>query len=184
MKQKSKEQVDKKALKEKKLLLKFQKRKSKKDKLYLTKKVLVNKFKNSQSFTNANDVTDEGMINLRTGEVARVYSVDAIDLSLTSNTQKNNFFVQLKYLYQIKGLNLRMYKLDDKIDLNVNKDYYKELMDKFSDDEIKMNFLEERYSRLERLEKENLTTTSRYYFVIICDNDKILEHMTEEIEIK
>ena len=184
MKQKSKEQVDKKALKEKKLLLKFQKRKSKKDKLYLTKKVLVNKFKNSQSFTNANDVTDEGMINLRTGEVARVYSVDAIDLSLTSNTQKNNFFAQLKYLYQIKGLNLRMYKLDDKIDLNVNKDYYKELMDKFSDDEIKMNFLEERYSRLERLEKENLTTTSRYYFVIICDNDKILEHMTEEIEIQ
>ena len=53
-----------------------------------------------------------------------------------------------------------MYKLDDKIDLNVNKDYYKELMNKFSDDENKINFLEERYSRLERLERENLTTDS------------------------
>ena len=138
MKTKSKEQVDKKKIKEKKLLQKFIKRKSKKDKQYITKKVLINKFKNSQSFTNAKDVTNEGLLNLRTGEVARIYSVDAIDLSLTSNTQKNNFFAQLKYLYQIKGLNLRMYKLDDKIDLNVNKDYYKELMNKFSDDENKI----------------------------------------------
>ena len=92
MKTKSKEQVDKKKIKEQKLLQKFIKRKSKKDKQYITKKVLINKFKNSQSFTNAKDVTNEGLLNLRTGEVARVYSVDAIDLSLTSNTQKNNFF--------------------------------------------------------------------------------------------
>ena len=184
MKSKNDNVIDKKKLKEKKLIEKFIRKKEKSKNQYITKKVLVDKFKNSQSFTNANAVTDDGILNLRTGEVARVYSVDAIDLSLTSNNQKNIFFTQLKYLYQIKGLNIRIYKLDDKIDLNVNKDYYKELIEKFAEDESKVKFLEERYSRLEKLENENLTITSRYYFVIVCDNDKVLEHMSEELEMQ
>lgn len=94
---------------------------------------------------NSKIVDDKGIINLRDNSYAKVFSVDAIDLSLTSNTQKNNFFHQLKYLYQLKDLDLRIYKLDDKIDLNANKDYYKKLMEEYSNEEDKIKFLQERY---------------------------------------
>lgn len=46
-----------------------------------------------------------------------------------------------------------------------------------------MEFLKERYDRLELLEEQDLTTTSRYYFVLVNDNDKALEHISEELKI-
>ena len=103
--------------------------------------MLKSKYKNAQSFLNSKIVNNNGIINLRDKSFATVFSVDAIDLSLTSNNQRNNFFHQLKYLYQLKDLNLRIYKLDDKIDLNVNKDYYASLINDFSTDEEKVKFL-------------------------------------------
>ena len=179
--QKTKE--EKRKNKEHKVIEKFVKKKPNVKQKYITKGVLKRKFKNAQIFTNAEAVQDNGIIKLRDNNYARVFSVDAIDLSLTSNQQKQNFFNQLKYLYQLKGLNLRIYKLDDKIDLNANKDYYIKLMEEFSSDEEKQIFLKERYDRLEILEEQNLTTTSRYYFVIVSDNDKALEHISEEVKI-
>ena len=181
---KSKENSNIKAkAKEEKLLRKYAYKKDKKTRKYITKGILNQKVKNSQSFLNTDFVKDNGIISLKSNEFAKVLSVEAIDLSLTSNNQKNNFFLQLKYLFQIKNLDLRIYKLDDKIDLNANKDYYIKLMEKFANDNEKIKFLKEQYSKLENLENENLTTTSRYYFVIISDNEKILEHQMEEIEM-
>ena len=178
----SKEEKNK--IKEHKILEKFLKRKDKVKNKYLTRSVLIKKYRNAQTFTNSEFVNDNGIIKLRDNSYARVYSVDAIDLSLTSNIQKQNFFHQLKYLYQLKGLNLRIYKLDDKIDLNANKDYYNKLMEEYSTDEQRVEFLKERYYKLEELEHENLTTTSRYYFVIVNDNEKALEHIVEEVEMQ
>lgn len=178
----SKEEKNK--IKEHKILEKFLKRKDKVKNKYLTRSVLIKKYRNAQTFTNSEFVNDNGIIKLRDNSYARVYSVDAIDLSLTSNIQKQNFFHQLKYLYQLKGLNLRIYKLDDKIDLNANKDHYNELMEEYSTDEQRVEFLKERYYKLEELEHENLTTTSRYYFVIVNDNEKALEHIVEEVEMQ
>ena len=183
MKKQQLSKEEKKKLKEHKLIEKFVKKRDKLKQKYMTKKVLKNKFKNAQNFTNTDFVNEDGIIKLRDGSYARVFSVDAIDLSLTSNTQKNNFFHQLKYLYQLKDLNLRIYKLDDKIDLNANKDYYTRLMEEYSNDEEKVKFLKERYDRLELLEEQNLTTTSRYYFVLVSDNDKALEHISEEVKM-
>ena len=40
-----------------------------------------------------------------------------------------------------------MYKLDDKIDLNANKDYYNNLIEEYSDNNEKVNFLTERVER-------------------------------------
>ena len=114
----SKEEKNK--IKEHKILEKFLKRKYKVKNKYLTRCVLIKKYRNAQTFTNSEFVNDNGIIKLRDNSYARVYSVDAIDLSLTSNIQKQNFFHQLKYLYQLKGLNLRIYKLDDKIDLVID----------------------------------------------------------------
>ena len=178
----SKEEKNK--IKEHKILEKFLKRKYKVKNKYLTRSVLIKKYRNAQTFTNSEFVNDNGIIKLRDNSYARVYSVDAIDLSLTSNIQKQNFFHQLKYLYQLKGLNLRIYKLDDKIDLNANKDHYNKLMEEYSTDEQRVEFLKGRYYKLEELEHENLTTTSRYYFVIVNDNEKALEHIAEEVEMQ
>lgn len=178
----SKEEKNK--IKEHKILEKFLKRKDKVKNKYLTRSVLIKKYRNAQTFTNSEFVNDNGIIKLRDNSYARVYSVDAIDLSLTSNIQKQNFFHQLKYLYKLKGLNLRIYKLDDKIDLNANKDHYNKLMEEYSTDEQRVEFLKERYYKLEELEHENLTTTSRYYFVIVNDNEKALEHIVEEVEMQ
>lgn len=175
---------EKKAKKEYKTIQKFMKKKDKMKLNYINKGVLTNKFKNSQTFTNSEFVLDDGIIKLRDNSFARVYSVDAIDLSLSSNVQKNNFFNQLKYLYQLKDLNLRIYKLDDMIDLNANKDYYNQLIQENINDEKKVRFLKERYERLEKLEEEHLTTTSRYYFVLVNDNEKALEHIAEEVEMQ
>lgn len=175
---------EKNKIKEHKILEKFLKRKYKVKNKYLTRSVLIKKYRNAQTFTNSEFVNDNGIIKLRDNSYARVYSVDAIDLSLTSNIQKQNFFHQLKYLYQLKGLNLRIYKLDDKIDLNANKDHYNKLMEEYSTDEQRVEFLKERYYKLEELEHENLTTTSRYYFVIVNDNEKALEHIAEEVEMQ
>lgn len=184
MKKKQVSSEEKKKLKEEKIIAKFKKKKEKKNLNYISKSILKNKIKNSQVFTNSQYVEDNGIIKLRDNSYARVFSVDAIDLSLTSNIQKNNFFNQLKYLYQLKDLNLRIYKLDDMIDLNANKDYYSNLIEEYKNDENRIRFLKERYERLEILEREHLTTTSRYYFVLINDNDKALEHIAEEVEMQ
>ena len=174
----------KKQIREHSLIEKFVRKKKNNKHRYITRSILKKKIKYASSFINSELVRDDGLVKLREGSFAKVFSVDAIDLSLTSNIQKSNFFNQLKYLYQIKDLNLRIYKLDDKIDLNANKDYYKGLMEEFSDDTSKLEFLKERYERLESLEEKNLTTTSRYYFVLVSDNDKTLEHMANEIKMQ
>ena len=57
-------------------------------------------------------------------------------------------------------------------------------MEEYSTDEQRVEFLKERYYKLEELEHENLTTTSRYYFVIVNDNEKALEHIVEEVEMQ
>ena len=178
-----KDKKEKKKQKEINIIKKFITRKLRNKAKYINKRILKKKFKNAQSFTNVDSVSEKGIIKLKDNTYARVFSVDAIDLSLTSNIQKNNFFNQLKYLYQVKELNLRMYKLDDKIDLNANKDYYNNLIEEYSDDNEKVNFLTERVERFERLEEENLTTTSRYYFVVVSSNEKALEHISEELEM-
>ena len=172
--------------KQDKMLLRYKKKKQdkKKQNKYITKKILNEKVKNSQSFFNLDFVDENGLINLKTGEYAKVLSVQALDLSLTSNIQKQNFFEQMRYLFQIKDLDLRMYKLDDMLDLNGNKDNYLKLIDKYKDDEDKVKFLKERYNRILLLEQENLSTTSMYYFVLVSNNEKLLEHQLEDIKIQ
>ena len=79
------------------------------------------KFKSSKYISNIQSVQDNGIIKLKTEEVCSLIEVKAIDLSLTSNQEKNNFFSCLKSLYQINDLNLKCYKLDEKVNLNQNK---------------------------------------------------------------
>lgn len=177
---------DKKKIKQNKLLRKYKAKKEKKKIKYefINKGVLNSKIKNSQSFFHLDFVNDDGLINLKNGEYAKVFSVEALDLSLTSNIQKQNFFEQLKFLYQIRNLDLRMYKLDDLLDLNNNKDNYLRLIEKYKDDKSKLEFLNERYQKIVQLEKDNLSTTSMYFFVLVSNNEKILDSQVEDMKIQ
>lgn len=110
-----------------KVLEKEKKKLEKQQPKFVIKKQMKRRIKNSQTFSNVKSVADDGLIELKTGEVASLIEVKAIDLSLTSKSEKNNFFYALKSLYQIRNLNLKCYKLDQKINLNNNKINLEEL---------------------------------------------------------
>jgi len=140
------------------------------------------RIKNSQIFSNVKSVADDGLIELKTGEVASLIEVKAIDLSLTSKSEKQSFFYALKSLYQIKGLVLKCYKLDQKINLNNNKINLEDLINYFESDDKKHKLLEESKRLIEELEDNHYTISSVYYLVVIAKDLNILEKQLDEIE--
>lgn len=140
------------------------------------------RIKNSSIFSNVKSVADDGLIELKTGEVASLIEVKAIDLSLTSKEEKQNFFYALKSLYQIKGLTLKCYKLDQKINLNNNKINLTDLINYYESDERKYKLLEESKRLIEELEDNHYTISSVYYLVVIAKDLNILEKQLDEIE--
>lgn len=149
---------------------------------YRKKHSMKRKIKNSQTFTNVKLVHEDGLIELKTGEVASLIEIKAIDLSLTGKQEKNNFFYTLKSLYQIKGLNLKCYKLDQKINLNNNKINLNAKMEKFRKNDKKYKLLDESKRLIEELEDNNYTISSIYYLVIIAKDLSSLEKILNEIE--
>ena len=168
--------------KEEKLLNKAKKKKEKNKIKYITKKKLKKRFKNSQVVSNIKEVGDDGLIYLKSGEVCSLIEVGAIDLSLTSKQEKQNFFFCLKSLYQIRGLNLKCYKLDDKINLNKNKVNLERLINYFKDDETRKSLLEENKKLIDYLEDNNYTISSIYYWVVIAKTVEELEKILDEVE--
>ena len=75
-------------------------KKNKKD-IYLSKGILKKKVQNSQCFTNIKDISDNGIITLKNGGYALMYSANPIDLSLTSDKEQNTFFHILSKLYRL-----------------------------------------------------------------------------------
>ena len=69
--------------KEHKVIEKFAKKRDKIKQKYITKNKLKRKFKNAEIFINSDFVNEDGIIKLRDNSFARVFSVDAIDLSLS-----------------------------------------------------------------------------------------------------
>ena len=165
------------------LVLDKQKKKmEKQEPKFVIKKRMKKRIKNSQIFSNVKSVESDGLIYLKTGEVASLIEVKAIDLSLTSKSEKQNFFYALKSLYQVKGLNLKCYKLDQKINLNNNKINLDELMDYYRDDYNKYKLLDESIKLIEELEENHYTISSVYYLVIIAKDLNVLEKQLDEIE--
>lgn len=149
---------------------------------YIDKHKMKKRVKNSQYFSNVKDVGEDGLIELKTGEVASLIEVKAIDLSLTSKREKENFFYGLKSLYQIKGLTMKCYKLDQKINLNNNKINLENLVNDYKDDEKKSKLLDESKRLIEELEDNNYTVSSIYYWVIIAKDVETLEKQLDELE--
>ena len=165
-----------------KVLEKEKKKLEKEQPKFVIKKRMRQRIKNSQSFTNVKSVGEDGLIELKTGEVASLIEVKAIDLSLTSKSEKQNFFYALKSLYQIKGLTLKCYKIDEQINLNNNKINLSDKMEYFKNDEKKYKLLEESKRLIEELEENHFTISSVYYLVVIAKDLSILEKQLDEIE--
>ena len=157
--------------------------KNKNKKKYISKSQMKKRIKSSQYLSNIKDIDENGIIQLKSGEVASVIEVKAVDLSLSSKQEKNNFFYLLKSLYQIKDLNLKCYKIDDKINLNNNKIYLDKLINKYSEDINKIKLLNECKELIEHLENNDFTVSSIYYWVVISETvdklDKILYEISE-----
>ena len=149
---------------------------------YIDKHKMKKRAKNSQYFSNVKDVGEDGLIELKTGEVASLIEVKAIDLSLTSKREKENFFYGLKSLYQIKGLTMKCYKLDQKINLNNNKINLENLVNDYKDDKKKSKLLDESKRLIEELEDNNYTVSSIYYWGIIAKDVETLEKQLDELE--
>ena len=164
------------------VLEKTKKKLDKQQPKFVIRKQMKRRIKNSQIFSNVKSIAEDGLINLKTGEIASLIEIKAIDLSLTSKSEKKNFFYALKSLYQVKGLNLKCYKLDQKINLNNNKINLEELIDYFKDDLQKHKLLEESKKLIEELEENHYTISSVYYLVVIAKDLNILEKQLDEIE--
>ena len=155
-------------------------KKNKKD-IYLSKGILKKKVQNSQCFTNIKDISDNGIITLKNGGYALMYSANPIDLSLTSDKEQNTFFHILSKLYRLP-FTIKAYKFDEKINLNVNKENYLKLIDE-TDNEVRKNILINNHNFIEAIESENMTSASSYYLAIISKNKEALEKNKEEFEL-
>ena len=160
----------------------LEKIKKHKDSKYIPKGIMKKRMKNSRVMSNVKEVGEDGLIYLKSGEVASLIEIKAIDLSLTSNQEKNNFFVTLKALYQIRGLNLKCYKVDDRLNLNNNKVNLDSKLEYFENNEKKKALLEESKNLIEYLEENDFTVSSRYYFVVTAKTQEELEKILDEVE--
>ena len=150
--------------------------------LYSPKSQMKRRIKNSRSFTNVKEIGDDGLIYLKTGEIATLIEVKAIDLSLTSNNEKNSFFSMLKSLYQIPNLNMKCYKLNERLNLNENKVNLDNKIEKYENDKNRKILLEESRNLIDNLEEQNYTVSSIYYWVVIAKDTNILNKQLDEIE--
>ena len=107
---------------------------------------------NSQSFTNVKEINDNGVIDLKTGQVAVIYKVNPIDLSLTNNNEQTVFFHTLSKLYRLP-FTIKAYKFDEKINLNINKENYLKLI-KESKNVISKRILTSNLNFIDAIESE------------------------------
>ena len=168
--------------KDEKNLAKIKKLDNKSKLQYETKKCMKKRIKNSKIITNVKEIDEEGLIHLKSGEVATLIEIKAIDLSLTSNQEKTLFFTMLKVLYQIPNLNMKCYKLDEKLNLNANKVSLEKKIEHFINDENKKILLEESRNLIDNLEEKNFTVSSKYFWVLIAKDTAHLNKQLDEID--
>ena len=140
------------------------------------------KLKNSQVFSNVKEVKDDGIIELKTGEYACLLEINPIDLSLSSKTETNSLFLHFKEIFKMQELKMKFVKLDKKINLNQNKENYKELIEKLSDDEKRVKLLNTNFDLIQEIEKGEGTLSSAYYIILIAKNIDTLNKQLDTID--
>lgn len=148
---------------------------------YLNKGELKKRVHNSQFITNISNIDDDGIIKLKTNQFALIYRASSIDLSLTTEREKNIFYNTLSKLYRL-NFTIKAYKIDDKINLNKNKEEIKKLVQNSTDDKAK-NILTNNLNFIEQIENENMTSASSYFFAIICKSKEELNKNKDVFEM-
>ncbi len=147
---------------------------------YLSCGKLKKKIQNSQMFTNVLEVKENGIIQLKTGQVAFLYKVNPIDLSLTNPSEQTLFFQTLSKFYRLP-FTIKAYKFDEKINLNGNKETYQQLIEE-STSNVQQKILINNKKFIDLIEEENMTSSSSYYFAILAKNEVELEKFEEDFE--
>lgn len=173
---KSKE--ERKKQKEEKIVKKL---KNKSNHTYLNRQTIKRKLQNSQSFVNVGEITENGLLKLKTGDVAILYKVNPIDLSLTNENEQKIFYHSLSKLYRLP-FTIKAYKFDEKINLNINKENYEKLIEENIENKIRQDLLINNYNFIGAIEEQNMTSASSYYFAIICKNKEALDKAKDDFE--
>ncbi len=173
---KSKE--ERKKQKEEKIVKKL---KEKSNHTYLDKQTIKKKLQNSQSFVNIGEITENGLLKLKTGDVAILYKANPIDLSLTNDNEQKVFYHTLSKLYRLP-FTIKAYKFDEKINLNINKENYEKLIEENTENKIRQDLLINNYNFIGAIEEQNMTSASSYYFAIICKNKEALDKAKDDFE--
>lgn len=150
---------------------------------YELKKILAKKYTNAKAFTNVSEITNEGLIKLKSGQVAYLYNVEAVDISLSSSLEQETFYAQLRSLYLLKGINLKMYKLEKELDLNAVDEKLNYTMLEQQNDISRMDLLEDQKLVLEVFKDSDNNKSARYYWVIISSNPQKLNEMCHDVEM-
>lgn len=156
--------------------------KAKRVNTYLSKGKLKKKLQNSQSFTNIKEINDNGIIELKSGQFSIIYKVNPIDLSLTNPNEQNLFFHTLAKLYRLP-FTIKAYKFDEKINLNVNKENYINLIENSDQNIARQQLLVNNHNFIETIENEDMTSASSYYFCVISKNKEALDKNCEDFEM-
>lgn len=154
----------------------------KNDNKHIDKKIFKDKKRNSKRFSNISKINDDGVLILKNKKVACVLELTSVDLSLSGKSEREAFFSMFKEIYKINNLHMKCIKLDKKINLNMNKEHYLSLIDKFKDYDNKVNLLTEEYDLINYLEEENCTLSSSYYIVLIADTVEIINKQIDDIK--
>ena len=144
----------------------IRKLKSKKKQNYIKKNKLKKKIGNSQIFTNIKNIDDNGLITLKTGQLAIFYRLQPIDLSLTNKSEQELFYHTLARVYRLP-ITIKAYKFDEKINLNANKENYQKLIEKYRNNKSRYDILSNNKEFIDVIEQENITSASSYYFSLI-----------------
>ena len=115
--------------------------KLKKKNTYLTSGSLKHKMENSQYFTNIKNIDENGIIHLKSNELAIFYKINPVDLSLTNDREQEIFFSTLAKLYRLP-FTIKAYKFDEQINLNINKENYDRLIEEQKDNPARLEILE------------------------------------------
>ena len=140
------------------------------------------KLQNSKIFTNIQEIDNKGIISLKTSQLAILYKVFPIDLSLSSVEEQKIFYQTLSKLYRLQ-FTIKIYKFNEKMNLNANKENYIKLIEDSGNNIARRNLLINNHNFIETIEEENMTSASSYYLSIISKNKEALEKDKEEFEL-
>lgn len=159
----------------------IKKLKSKDKQIYISKTKLKKRLANSQVFSNIKSINENGLINLKSDQVAVFFRVQPIDLSLTNKSEQDLFYHTLAKVYRLP-ITIKAYKFDEKINLNKNKENYNKLIERSDKSSSRYNLLKNNKAFIDVIEQENITSASSYYFALIAKNKEMLEKQKEEFE--